>query len=438
MPLRFLLPFVFATFAGAQTGPDVQKLLDRLDRLEQQNKQLNDEVQSLRAELTALKTTAEKTDVQEARIDEQAQTKVEASQKFPVQFTGMLLFNSFLNGKYGGTLQDPLTAAVNPGVRNSGASFRQTTLGFKFDGPELAGGGKASGNIFMDFFGGVQEPNGQLLRLRVATLDLAWKNTTVTVGQDKPIFAPREPTSLAQVGISPLTAAGNLWDWRPQARVEQRFRFNGTSGLRAQGGLYMTYENDITLPAAVSATLEKWRPAFEVRVELYYKNGDHKYEVAPGFHLSSSHVSGTRVPSHIASLDWIAQPSKYAAFSGAWFKGQNTPNTGSDRQGFVVTSPGVATPIHSYGGWGQLAIFPAPRWTVNLYGGQQHDRAADLGNGFFTNGGITRNFTYAANFIYKLAPNILASFEASQNRTTYRFNGNRLNNHYDLSLAYLF
>ena len=48
----------------------------------------------------------------------------------------------------------------------------------------------------------------QLFRLRLATVDFAWKNTTFTVGQDKPLMAPREPDSLAQVGVSPLTGAG--------------------------------------------------------------------------------------------------------------------------------------------------------------------------------------------------------------------------------------
>ena len=51
---------------------------------------------------------------------------------------------------------------------------------------------------------------------------------------------------------------------------------------------------------------------------------------------------------------------------------------------------------------------------------------------------VRRNLIYAGNLIYKLAPNILAAFEVSQNRTAYTVSGTRLNNHYDLALAYLF
>jgi hypothetical protein len=53
-------------------------------------------------------------------------------------------------------------------------------------------------------------------------------------------------------------------------------------------------------------------------------------------------------------------------------------------------------------------------------------------------GGVNRNFVYAGNLIYKLAPNVLASLEASQARTQYLGSLLRLNNHYDLALAYLF
>ena len=68
-----------------------------------------------------------------------------------------------------------------------------------------------------------------------------------------------------------------------------------------------------------------------------------------------------------------------------------------------------------------------------MYSGEEADRASDL-----LSGAIRRNLVTAANIFYRFAPNVLGSFEASQTRTTYIWLGNRLNNHYDLSLAYLF
>src|SRR5262249_47649080 len=84
----------------AQSNTDLTRILERLDRLEQENRTLAGEVQSLRAELAASRgskgtegqvqaqvaaptppptsalTTEERLDIQQARIDEQAQTKV--------------------------------------------------------------------------------------------------------------------------------------------------------------------------------------------------------------------------------------------------------------------------------------------------------------------------------------------------------------------------
>src|SRR5438477_1026265 len=108
--LAALLPI-----AAAQTAPEsssaLQQILDRLDRLERQNRQLTDEVHALRNELAVSRSQSasgpadgaqaadlgEKVEVQERRIEEQAQTKVEASQHLPVRITGMALFNAFLN-----------------------------------------------------------------------------------------------------------------------------------------------------------------------------------------------------------------------------------------------------------------------------------------------------------------------------------------------------
>jgi hypothetical protein len=451
----FLLAFAVVRPALPQSSPDIQKVLDRLEKLEDENRKLVEEIHELRVELTGQTATAaptpppnvsERLDVQENRTAELAQSKVEASQRLPISLTGMLLFNAFENGKYGNGNQDPAGASLIRSPAASGASLRQTVLGLKFNGPSLPGGGKASGSLYMDFFAGTSTPSNNLLRIRIATLDLAWKNTTISVGQDKPIVSPREPSSLAQVGISPLTAAGNLWNWEPQVRIEQRFLFGESTGLRAQAGVYQTSESyPSILPVNYAGTLEKARPGYEGRLELFSGTGNRRIEIAPGFHFSTTHVAGTSVPSRIASLDWLAKPFAFVEFSGEFFHGQNVAGLGA-RQGFSIVDPDGGTltgvpdvsqprviPVHSQGEWGQIAFFPAARLSLHIYAGEQHDRASDL----VTNS-VNRNFVYAGNFIYKLAPNVLAAFEASQARTQYLGSVLRLNNHYDLALAYLF
>jgi hypothetical protein len=443
----FVFTMALPANAVSQTSPEMQKVLQRLDNLEKQNQDLMAEIQSLRKQLAdalpatptaeAKPTLADRMDVQESRTAELAQTKIETSQRVPVSLTGMVLFNAFINGRYGGPLQDPVTASITPGPANTGATFRQTVLGLKFNGPALPGGGTSSGSVYMDFWGGTAAPSNNLFRLRLATLSLTWNNTTITAGQDKPIMSPREPMTFAQVGLAPLTGAGNLWSWNPQIRVEQRIPFTALgkdTGLRAEAGVFETTE--VVPPganAAAAATLERWRPAYEGRFNFYTGGDHHRFEIAPGFHFSQSHILGQSAPSKLGTLDWLVKPSELFEFTGAFFKGENASGLGGLRQGFTVLPSGSVIPVHATGSWGQIALFPAPRLSMHFYGGLESDRASDL-----PANSARRNLIYAGNLIYKLAPNVLAAFEVSQNRTAYTIAGKRLNNHYDLALAYLF
>ena len=429
------LAFPFGAFS--QSTPETQRMLERLDKLEKQNQDLMAEIQALRKELAAAPNTptlAERMDVQESRTADLAQSKIETTQRIPVSLTGMVLFNAFSNGRNGGALQNPVTAALNSTTANSGGSFRQTVIGLKFNGPDLPGGGTSNGSVYMDFWGGAAAPNGNLFRLRLATLSLTWGNTTITAGQDKPIISPREPMTLAQVGLAPLSGAGNLWNWNPQVRLAQKIPLGKDTNLRAEVGVF---EGTDTAPAnaspALAATLEKFRPGYEARLNFQTGRENMHFEIAPGIHLSQSHFAGQSAPSKLGTLDWFFKPSRFFELDGAFFKGQNAVGLGGLRQGFTLLPNGRLIPVHVTGGWSQLSLFATSRLSFHLYGGFEGDRGRDL-----LANNVRRNLIHAANFTYKLAPNILASFEASQNRTLYTVSGMRLNNHYDLALAYLF
>jgi hypothetical protein len=427
-------------------SPDMQKIMERLDRLESENQKLLDEVRQLRTELQSTRTEtpaaaaepaapvpdSERIGVLENRTADLDQSKVSSSQRFPVSLTGMLLFNAFMNGKSGGGAEFPVVAGA-PTAATDGATVRQTILGLKFNGPDLPGGGKASGSIYMDFYGGTLLPYNNLFRIRTAALDLRWKNTTLTVGQDKPLISPREPTSFAQVGISPLTGAGNLWDWNPQARIEQRFSLGESTGLKAQAAVYETNENYGTaLPASYAGTLERSRPAYQGRFEFFHGDDRRRFEVAPGFSLSATRVVGQSVSSRIASIDWLIRPVPFLEFSGEAYNGHNVGGFGA-LPGFNILPGGRAIPIHSHGEWGQISLFPLPRLSAHMYAGEQFNRASEIAPY-----AAQRNFTFAGNIMYKIAPNVMAALEAAQTRTQYLGSLLRLNNHYDLALAYLF
>ena len=435
--------------AYGQSAPQIQDVLDRLDKLEKDNQALLQEVRALRQEVSGLRTPPPETAIQpqvaeerqaveENRIDELAQTKVEASQKFPIRITGMALFNASVNGRLNANAENPVAASLTPGQMTGDGTLRQSTLGLLFNGPQTFLNGRISGSIYMDFFGGSTSTLNHLVRLRTAAINIDWKNTSVMFGQDKPIISPRNPDSLAQVGFSPLTGAGNLWIWQPQVRVEQRFPLGENSGLRAQAGVFVTssldYPPNPNVYVDPSSPQEYSWPGAEGRLELWHRWSDTgRVEIAGGYHFNENRIFETLVPSEVYSLDWFLRPISKLEFSGMFFHGTNVAPLGALAQGFVTQQYGDVTAVHSIGGWAQIRVPITARLAWDVYGGQQDNRNSDL-----SWGSIAKNQGYFTNLMYRIAPNVIVSLEGGQVRTTYLGVGNRLNDHYDLAIAYLF
>jgi hypothetical protein len=445
----------------AQDKSELQQILQRLDRLEEENHQLAEEVHALRTELAAARgpapggesaqaqpppptTTAppagstaplaEREQVTEQRVSDLSQEKVEASQKFPISLTGMLLFNSFLNGNYAGGAEDPTYASANVGNAVDGATVAQTILGLRYQSPQALWGARVTGSVFFDFWGGEpDQPLSQWARLRTANIQLDWANTSVFVGQDKPLISPRDPFSLAQVETSPFTDAGNLWLWSPQARVEQRFKFGADDGLRAQLSVYEMnpQANDLGVPGVYSDYGSA--AALEGRFEYWHHFSEHtRIELAPGFHTAQTTENGLSIPSRLFSFDWFANPWEKIEFTGAFYRGENIAGLGTIGPGYFLYD-GIAKPLQAAGGWAQVAWLATPKLTFHLIAGLHDNERSDVYTGL-----IFRNEGYAANMVYRVAPNVLFSLEGMQVRTWYAASGVRLNNHYDLGLAYLF
>ena len=430
--------------AAQTTSPEIRQILDRLDRLEQENHALAGEVRQLRQDLAAARgetaptapaapaatpDLADKVAVEQSRTEELAQTKVEASQKFPIRITGMALFNGYLNSSGSGGQQYP-TFAWPTNQSSAGGSFYQSTIGLEYSGPQSFLGGSVHGSVYMDFAGGTGTPLDQDIRLRTGDIEIDWASRSIMAGVESPIFSPREPSSLAQVEVPPLSGAGNLWYWMPQVRVEQKLRFTGDTGVQAQFGVVETSE--VNPYDSNSYGIQPGRPGVEGRFNFYHgKEDGRRFEIAPGFHTSITHANGYSIPSNLFSLDWFANPWRKLEFTGAFFTGQNVGPVGGI-SGFTILPVG-AIPVHSQGGWSQLTFLLTPRISFHIFSGLENGRAADL-----LPYAIGRNWLYGGNLFYRLAPNVLLGAEASQVRTSYIEDGFKLNNHYDLALAYLF
>jgi hypothetical protein len=120
-------------------------------------------------------------------------------------------------------------------------------------------------------------------------------------------------------------------------------------------------------------------------------------------------------------------------FTGVFYSGQNVAHLGSGtRQGYAVFSH-YARAVESKGGWGQVTLHALPRLDFHLFHGQVDDANYELAAG-----AIHKNLLFGGNAYFHVAPNVLVGLEATQLRTLYIGQGTRINNHYDLALAYFF
>ena len=232
-------------------------------------------------------------------------------------------------------------------------------------------GGKVHGNVYMDFAGGSGTPLDLGFRLRTGEIEIDWANRSIMAGVESPIFAPREPASLAQVEFAPLSAAGNLWLWTPQVRFEQKIRFTDQTGMRAQIGAVQTNEVQ-PYQQSVQRPRKPARPGLEGRFEFYHRfrgQDGPRIEIAPGFHTSITHVAGTfrSVQSVLARL--VRQPGARSWNSPAHSSAGKMWRPWAVSRASPSCPTGVAIPVHSQGGWGQLTFPATARLSFHIFSG---------------------------------------------------------------------
>ena len=180
---------------GQGTEPDREKLLERLQLLEAEVGQMRQELTSLRAALGPAPLVEKKSAPAGTGMIVAPRPGISAppEEKQPgfgigpwraVPY-GTIYFNAFGNSSGTNNADVPLFAAGGPG--NISATARQTRLGMRLDGPQLAGA-RLTALVESDFFGGfpsigVGETFG-VVRLRLAYVRLQWQQTGVLVGQE--------------------------------------------------------------------------------------------------------------------------------------------------------------------------------------------------------------------------------------------------------------
>ena len=225
------------------------------------------------------------------QIAGEAESAVHSRSRIRMELSAQVLTNVFATyGRVNNAdvpqtaLAPPAGGAVPPGEDVLGFTVRQTRLGAAASLSEVLGG-TFSGDIDLDFFGGVQNgaADRRLFpepRLRTARGRLTWRRTEIMAGSDTPLISDLNPLSLASVGTPDFSAAGNLWNWLGQVRVTQEI---GALGPR-QSQLHFALQAAVMSPYAAQAAPgepdaadageRSARPAFEARLRARWGDGD--------------------------------------------------------------------------------------------------------------------------------------------------------------------
>jgi len=366
-----------------------------------------------------------------AKVAEMHQDKVESASKYPVKLSGLILFNSYWN-KGVLDIQDLPSFALPsfPGapVPSVGATFRQTMLGVDVTGPKFFGA-QSSGGVEIDFAGGSPTTafgvTAGLLRLRTARINLDWAHTSLTFGQEAPLFSPLSPTSYATVLEPAMSWSGNLWVWTPGVTVTQRVDVGSQSSLVLQGGILdpLTEETPVFQGRNSTAGEATRAPGIAGRI-AYERVKDTQFPVTIGF---GGYRAEQRYQTFADIASWTLNSAikaglgKHIELSGEWYEGQAVGGLGGGIWTSVVfpepAAPNTAIhPLRSVGGWGQMKVIPSARTEINAAFGQDENFGRDLrffpfsftAEGFPP---MKKNRTELVNFVYKPNANLLFAFE---------------------------
>src|SRR5262249_52737498 len=150
--------FFFSTAAFSQQA-NLEQILQQLTQLQQDNQRLTREIENLKQQVLELKakpaaSVEEKLDVVSQRVEDLAQSEVEADEKLPRRLSGLVLMNTYWYAGHTGGAELPMLAVPGASQASAGGTFRNTQVGFLYSSPKGLWGAEVSGKLQLDLFGG--------------------------------------------------------------------------------------------------------------------------------------------------------------------------------------------------------------------------------------------------------------------------------------------
>lgn len=382
---------------------------------------------------------------------------VTSQSRSPVTVYGTLLVNAFYDTSLTNIQDIPLFAGKQGSDalgndKSFGMTARQTRLGMRYTGPRVMGA-RISGQAEVDFLGGKAAfgngINMDLVRLRLAFGRLDWRNFSLEAGQDWSVFAPLNPTTLAEFAIPGFSASGNPWIRMPQIRAEFHNDLSDTTRVQLQVAAIDPdigdYNTTVFSSGRTPGIGERGRyPGVDSRLALTTKTNNREFAFGVSSHYSRGKNSGAvgsntfqiGVDSWGTAIDYSLPVSKLFTFSGEWFAGRALGifSVASGESVLPVGVPG-SRGVFSRGGWSQAQFNFTPKWQANLAYGIDAERNRNL-----RVGDRNKNQTYLGNIIYKYTPSVNFAWEWRRFLTNWkeqRF-ANEIGDQLNLAVAYIF
>jgi len=372
------------------------------------------------------------------QLASQAQSAVKTRSRLSLEFHGLVLATGFSNSRRVNNVDDPqfvrpdtATGLPQGGV---GLAIRQTSVGLAVTDPEVLGG-RFTGDLDVDFFGGQQPSSGgrtfPLLRLRTARAMISWKYGEFEVGQDSPLIAGINPVSLGALGTPEFVGAGNLWLWLPQIRIG--VETGGSVTLGIQGAVLAPISGDAAGAFDTDNDIaeKSGRPYFEGRVHLRWGSDEMAGDIGVGIHQGWFATKGDSLLQNQAfTVDAKIPLTSWLELRGEGYDGKGMRTLGGGAIGQLFTPTGA--PVRSRGAWGQVNIKPTPRVTLGGGYGFDDPRDEDLGAG-----ARLKNEATSVHLHLRPVGPLVLGFEYRRILTTYSA-GKLANDHFNLAAGFAF
>jgi uncharacterized coiled-coil protein SlyX len=382
----------------------------------------------------SLEEIRERQAIQESQIATHDVTKVETQSKFPLQISGLLLFNAFVNTRQVDASAPPSYALSGSG--STGLSLRQTVLGLDARGPHLLGA-TSHADLRADFFANEAQSDyaaAGLLRLRTAHATLNWQNTEAFFELDRTILEPNQPSSLVAIAQPELAWAGNLWNWNPQIGVSHQLPLSDNLRIKAQAALIDTSDpvppgsSSITSPGTQTER-SRW-PGTEVRIALLGGQNGIGPEIGVGGYFSPHRNSdGDRFDAWAGTMDLRLPLAKHFEITSNAYRGAALAGLGGG--GYVnyyywyyqyARTNQNARALDDVGGWAQLKAIAGQRLEMNAGFGTDNPFAKEIQDAMSvvtSYPGLARNRSFFSNVIFSPSAYLLFSVEYKRLWTNY-------------------